>query len=165
LTQAFAEGLYLLQEFGFCKLAGRQHIDLHGLDKHACLIDVACNKMSQLRALTPNGNVRYQLKTPYRDGTPHVIVEPLDFIARLAALVPKPRVNLTRFHGVFAPRSLSDLGLIYCAGGRAAHSSPISRYIAPQIASKTENSVLALPPCSLRSPKSDRLLAADTARG
>nr|WP_323126349.1 IncP-type conjugal transfer protein TraG [Klebsiella pneumoniae] len=30
---------------------------------------------------------------------------PLDFIARLAALVPKPRVNLTRFHGVFAPNS------------------------------------------------------------
>ena len=27
----------------------------------------------------------------------------LDFLARLAALVPKPRVNLTRFHGVFAP--------------------------------------------------------------
>jgi len=26
-------------------------------------------------------------------------------IARLAALVPKPRVNLTRFHGVFAPNS------------------------------------------------------------
>ena len=48
---------------------------------------------------------RYQLKTPYRDGTTHVIFEPLDFIARLAALVPKPRVNLTRFHGVFAPNS------------------------------------------------------------
>ena len=47
----------------------------------------------------------YQLKTPYRDGTTHVIFEPLDFIARLAALVPKPRVNLTRFHGVFAPNS------------------------------------------------------------
>jgi hypothetical protein len=26
-------------------------------------------------------------------------------IARLAALVPRPRVNLTRFHGVFAPNS------------------------------------------------------------
>ena len=26
----------------------------------------------------------------------------MDFIAKLAALVPKPRVNLTRFHGVFA---------------------------------------------------------------
>lgn len=54
-------------------------------------------------SLTPNGNVRYQLKTPYRDGTTHVIFDPLDFIAKLAALVPKPRVNLTRFHGVFAP--------------------------------------------------------------
>ena len=29
----------------------------------------------------------------------------MDFIARLVALVPKPRVNLTRFHGVFAPNS------------------------------------------------------------
>ncbi len=56
-------------------------------------------------SLTKTGNVRYQLKTPYRDGTTHVIFEPLDFIARLAALVPKPRVNLTRFHGVFAPNS------------------------------------------------------------
>ncbi len=32
-----------------------------------------------------------------KDGTTHVILEPLDFIARLAALVPKPRVDLTRF--------------------------------------------------------------------
>lgn len=56
-------------------------------------------------SLTTNGNIRYQLKTPYRDGTTHVIFEPLDFIARLAALVPKPRVNLSRFHGVFAPNS------------------------------------------------------------
>jgi hypothetical protein len=53
-------------------------------------------------SFTPNGNVRYQLKTPYRDGTTHVIFEPVDFIAKLAALVPKPRVNLTHFHGVFA---------------------------------------------------------------
>ncbi len=29
--------------------------------------------------------------------------DPVDFIARLAALVPKPRVNLTRYHGVLAP--------------------------------------------------------------
>jgi hypothetical protein len=34
-----------------------------------------------------------------------VVFEPLDFLARLAALVPKPRVHLTRFHGVFAPHS------------------------------------------------------------
>ena len=56
-------------------------------------------------SLTSSGNIRYQLKTPYRDGTTHVIFEPLHFMARLVALVPKPRVNLTRFNGVFAPNS------------------------------------------------------------
>ena len=56
-------------------------------------------------AITTFPKERYPLKTPYHDGTTHVIFEPLDFIARLAALVPKPRVNLTRFHGVFAPNS------------------------------------------------------------
>jgi Putative transposase len=34
-----------------------------------------------------------------------VVFEPLDFLARLAALVPKPRAHLTRDHGVFAPHS------------------------------------------------------------
>ena len=34
-----------------------------------------------------------------------MIFELVDFIAKLAVLVPKPRVNLTRFHGVFAPNS------------------------------------------------------------
>jgi hypothetical protein len=41
-----------------------------------------------------------------RDGTTHMIFEPLDFIARLAALVPKPRVNLTGLdekHPYFSP--------------------------------------------------------------
>ena len=56
-------------------------------------------------SLTNQGKVRYELKTPYCDGTTHVIFEPIDFIAKLAALVPKPRVNLIRFHGVFAPNS------------------------------------------------------------
>lgn len=56
-------------------------------------------------SITPAGNVRYQLKTPYRDGTTHVVFEPMDFLSKLAALVPKPRVNLTRFHGVFAANS------------------------------------------------------------
>ena len=49
----------------------------------------------------PDGNLSYELKTPYKNGTTHVIFEPLDFIARLAA----PRFHLTRFHGVFAPNS------------------------------------------------------------
>jgi len=54
-------------------------------------------------SLTAQGDIRYALKTPYRDGTTHVVFEPVDFLSRLAALVPSARVNLTRFHGVFAP--------------------------------------------------------------
>ena len=49
------------------------------------------------------GRVVYRYKQPFRDGSTHVVLEPLDFVARLAALVPRPRLNLTRFHGVFAP--------------------------------------------------------------
>ena len=49
------------------------------------------------------GRIVYRYKHPFRDGSTHVVLEPLDFIARLAALVPRPRLNLTRFHGVFAP--------------------------------------------------------------
>ena len=39
-------------------------------------------------SLTSNGNIRYQLKTPYRDGTTHVIFEPLDFIEAAGWLFP-----------------------------------------------------------------------------
>lgn len=38
--------------------------------------------------------VIYKLKHPFRDGTTHVVLHPLDFIARLAALVPRPRTDL-----------------------------------------------------------------------
>ena len=59
----------------------------------------------QRLSIASNGNVIYALKTPYSDGTTHVVLSPLEFIGRLAALIPKPRVNLTRFHGVFSPNS------------------------------------------------------------
>jgi hypothetical protein len=48
----------------------------------------------------------------YRDGTTHVIFEPEDFIARLAALVPKRRAHLTRYHGGFAPASRDRAGIV-----------------------------------------------------
>jgi hypothetical protein len=49
------------------------------------------------------GQVVYKLKNAYDNGTTHIVLEPLDLLARLASLVPRPRVNLTRFFGVFAP--------------------------------------------------------------
>ena len=51
------------------------------------------------------GNVVLQLKSPWRDGTTHVVMSPLDFMQRLAALVPRPRPHLIRFQGVLAPNA------------------------------------------------------------
>ena len=44
-----------------------------------------------------------KLKRSYDNGTSHIILDSLDFLSRLASLVPRPRVNLTRFFGVLAP--------------------------------------------------------------
>ncbi len=54
---------------------------------------------------TPAGEVVLQLKTPYRDGTTHLVMTPLAFLQRVAALVPRPRLPFIRFHGVLAPNA------------------------------------------------------------
>ena len=46
-----------------------------------------------------------KLNTPWRDGTTHLVMSPLEFMQRLAALVPRPRLHLIRFHGVLAPNA------------------------------------------------------------
>ena len=46
-----------------------------------------------------------KLKTPWRDGTTHLIMSPLESMQPLAAVVPRPRLHLIRFHGVLAPNS------------------------------------------------------------
>jgi hypothetical protein len=55
----------------------------------------------------PNGKVRYELTRPWPTptGVTELIMEPLQFLKRLAALLPAPYQNLTRYHGVFANRS------------------------------------------------------------
>ena len=53
----------------------------------------------------PDGTVVLHLNRSWRDGTTSVSFEPLDFLAKLAALVPRPRLNTLRFHGVYAPNA------------------------------------------------------------
>ena len=45
------------------------------------------------------------LKTPWADGTRHLIFEPLTLLEKLAALTPRPRINLVLYHGVLAPNA------------------------------------------------------------
>jgi hypothetical protein len=47
-------------------------------------------------SMTRNGQVRYELKTPWHNGTTHVIFEPLDFISRLVSLVPIQQSGVTK---------------------------------------------------------------------
>ena len=47
----------------------------------------------------------FKLKTPWADGTTHLILSPFELIEKLAALVPIPRVNLVRYHGILAPNA------------------------------------------------------------
>ena len=50
-------------------------------------------------------HVVLKLKTAWRDGTSHHVMTPMEFMQRLAALVPRPRLHLIRFHGVLAPNA------------------------------------------------------------
>lgn len=54
-------------------------------------------------SLNGRGQVVYTLKRPYDDGTTHIVMSQLELMERLAAIIPRPRVHLTRFSGVFAP--------------------------------------------------------------
>ena len=53
--------------------------------------------------LNAAGQVELKLKTPWRDGTTHLVMSPLEFMQRLATLVPRPRLHLIRSARPIAP--------------------------------------------------------------
>jgi len=53
----------------------------------------------------PDGGVLVRLKTPWRDGTSHIALQPQELLEKLAALIPRPYVNLIVYHGVLAPNA------------------------------------------------------------
>jgi len=56
----------------------------------------------------PDGHLAYRLKTRWRDGTTHILMERRELLERLAPLIPPPRAHQVRYHGLLAP----------CASGR-----------------------------------------------
>ena len=94
--------------------------DIHGFSLHAAVrveahdrkrLEQLCRyitrpALSDERVqLNAAGQVALKLKKPWRDGTTHLVISPLEFMQRLAALVPRPRLHLIRFHGVLAPNA------------------------------------------------------------
>ncbi|MBT37191.1 MAG: hypothetical protein CL938_01400 [Deltaproteobacteria bacterium] len=57
----------------------------------------------------PDTRLALRLKTRWRDGTTHILMERHELLERLTPLVPPPRAHQVRYHGVLAP----------CASARA----------------------------------------------
>ncbi len=66
------------------------------------------------------------LKTPWHDGTTHLVMSPLKFMQRLAAFVPCPRLHLIRFHGVLAPNAKLRAQVILSGKESEGAARPVS---------------------------------------
>ena len=51
-------------------------------------------------SLTPDGLVLVTLKAEWHDGTTHLVFTPVELLEKLAALTPRPRINLLVYHGL-----------------------------------------------------------------
>lgn len=106
--------------FGEAKLSGPRCAALGGFSLHANTVcgpeerdrlehlcryvarpAIAMDRLHQ----RPDGLLIYKLKKAYNDGTEYLLFSPEEFLEKLAALVPIPRVHLIRFHGCLAPHS------------------------------------------------------------
>lgn len=79
------------------------------------------------RSLTPNGNISHHVKTPYRDGTTHVIFEPLDLMVHILVRHPS---------GDLRPSKSAVLPIGHCPPGGAgaktqSQSDALPRRIRP----------------------------------
>ena len=70
--------------------------------------------------LLPDGRVRYRARRA-RPGAPReLILEPKELLRRLVALIPPPRVDMVRYHGVFAPYAKHRDAVVHLAHDHAA---------------------------------------------
>ena len=88
--------------------------------------------VSRLREL-PDGRLVYRMKRKAASGADELVLQPLELLRKLVALVPPPRVHLTRFHGVFAPNAGARHRVVperegeepTCASASAADAVPV----------------------------------------
>ena len=78
--------------------------DREGLER-LCRYGLRSPLSQERLSVDSDGQVRYQLRRPWFDGRTEIVLEPLTFLRRLAALIPAPYTNMVRYHGIFANRS------------------------------------------------------------
>jgi hypothetical protein len=75
-----------------------------------------------------DGRLRYRMKRTFSDGTRELLLTPSELLRRLCALIPPPRVHVTRYHGVFAPHAQSGAR----SRDKRARAGPHIRLMRPQ---------------------------------
>jgi hypothetical protein len=101
-----AKGKNCFSIHGF-SLHANTHINTHSRDRLRKLIEyIARGPLSNKRLeIVGEDKVKLQLKTPWSDGTTHLLLSYSEFIEKLVALIPPPRTHLVRWSGCFAPNS------------------------------------------------------------
>jgi hypothetical protein len=79
----------------------RDRAQLERLCRYALRPPVAQDRIH----LTPEGRVVLELRHRWADGTTHLVFDPMELLERLAALTPRPRINLLLYYGVLGARS------------------------------------------------------------
>jgi hypothetical protein len=72
---------------------------LEQMAKYLCRPAISAERLE----LLPNNEVRVKLKTAWRDGTESVRYSAVQFLLRLAAIIPLPHRPAIIYHGAFAP--------------------------------------------------------------
>ena len=74
------------------------------LQRSECIVGRVGSGLANERVqTTAAGQVVLKLTTPWRDGNPHLVMFPLEFMQRLAVLVPRPRLSASNICGKSAP--------------------------------------------------------------
>ncbi len=112
-----------------------RHAHIAGFDLHANVAVPAADRgrleqlcryllrppVAQDRLQRLDGNhILLTLKTPWADGTRHLTFAPLELLEKLAALTPRPRINLILYHGVLAPHARWRARVVACGTPSAA---------------------------------------------
>ena len=82
---------------------GRDRRRLERLCRYVARPPLASERLEAL----PDGRLTYRLKSRWRDGTTHILMERHELLERLAPLIPPPRAHQVRYHGVLAPSAAS----------------------------------------------------------
>ena len=101
VTQALCAEAHGFSRHAGVRCSAHQCKDLERLCRYITRPAIANERLKRDGA----GDVVLQRKSAWRDGTTHIRMSPLEFMQRLAALVPRPRLHLIRFHGVLAPNA------------------------------------------------------------